>query len=63
MRTVDFAVGGSTVDGKIIPPFAMGSSLKDEVNDFQASYGAGTAVPGFEWEPKRTLFTFWVYTV
>lgn len=59
MRAVDFAVGGSTVDGAIVSPYAMGSSLKDFVNDFQGSYGDWTETPGFKWKSEKSLFTFW----
>jgi len=59
IRAVDFGVGGSTVDGALIHPYAMGSSLMDFVNDFQGSYGDWTDTPGFSWRPEKSLFSFW----
>jgi len=59
IRAVDFGVGGSTVDGALIHPYAMGSSLKDFVNDFQGSYGDWTDAPGFDWKSEKSLFAFW----
>lgn len=47
------------MDGALIHPYAMGSSLKDFVNDFQGSYGDWTDAPGFTWKPEKSLFAFW----
>lgn len=61
LYTMDFTkpyhTGGSTVDRDIIPPFALGSSLKNEVKEFLGPYSNPS--PAISWDPKHTLFVFW----
>ena len=53
----NFAMGGSTVDSRVVKPYLAGTSLFDQMRDFFRWYG--TDAPKMPWKSDDTLFIFW----